>query len=218
MPSAWPPATSLFLGAFVVVFGLQQLWPDAMLARFGLWPDVGPILVSQAGGERLFARFQAWQFLSHGFLHGGVMHLLLNGMALAMFGAVLEQLWGSWRFTLFLLACIVGGGLAQWWGSPAPVDGGVSVTLGASGGVMGVIAAYAIMFPRQRLLLLFPPVPMPAWLLALLFAVVSTVLGVTGLAAGIAHFAHLGGMLTGVLLYAAVARRWTPRRVDRHTF
>lgn len=202
-----PPATRALLICLVLVFGLQQLWPAWMLARFGLWPDVGPILIER-GPPALYAEFAWWQFLSHGFLHGGLAHLLLNGLALLMFGAVLEQVWGGRRFVIFFLACVLGGGLMQWALTAAPEGPHVSVTLGASGGVFGVLAAYAMRFPKARVMLLIPPIPMPAWLLVAIFAVASTVLGVTGRVPGIAHFAHLGGLLAGLVLYVVTARHW----------
>ncbi len=209
MLSVLPPATRNLLILIALVFLGQQLWPGQLLAWFGLWPDVGPILVER-GPPPVFAQFELWQFLSHGFLHGGVAHVMLNGLALLMFGPPLERFWGGFRFTVFFLLCVIGGGIAQWWWVGVPTGNEVSVTLGASGGVFGVLVAYAIKFPRARVMLLFPPVPMPAWLLVVLFAVVSTILGVTGAAAGIAHFAHLGGMVTGVLLYLVAARNWRP--------
>lgn len=209
-----PPATRTLLIVIAIVFGLQQVWPETMLARFGLWPDVGPILIARTPQGAIYAQFELWQFLSHGFLHGGLMHLLLNGLALLMFGGVLERVWGSARFTVFFLLCVIGGGLAQWWWVGVPAGNGVSVTLGASGGIFGVLAAFALLFPRHRVLLLFPPIPMPAWLLVSLFAVISTALGVTGAVGGIAHFAHLGGMVTGLLVYFVAARRWR-RPLDR---
>lgn len=203
-----PAATRAIAIVIVIAFVAQQVWPAQILAWFGLWPDIGPILVERTPTGPVIAQFHAWQFLSHGFLHGGFAHLLLNGLALVTFGAVLEQAWGAMRFTLFFLACVVGGGLAQWWWTAVPAGNEVTVTLGASGGIFGVLGAFAIMFPRHRLMLIFPPIPMPAWLLVSLFVVASTVMGVTGMVAGIAHFAHLGGIATGVVLYLAVARRW----------
>lgn len=209
MPSQIPVATRLLLLSFAVVFALQQLWPDPMLARFGLWPDLGPILVARTSEGPVHASFHWWQFLSHGFLHGGIAHLLLNGVVLLGFGPALELRWGAARFALFFALCVIGGGLAQWLLTAAPAPGeGVSVTLGASGGVFGVVTVFALLYPRQRVLLLIPPVPMPAWLLVVLFAVASTVLGVTGWVPGIAHFAHLGGMVAGLLLWFALARHW----------
>ena len=70
-------------------------------------------------------------------------------------------------------------------------------TVGASGGLFGLLLGFAMMFPRRKVLLLIPPIPMPAWVFVLVFAVLELVLGVTGTASGIAHFAHLGGMLGG---------------------
>lgn len=212
-----PPATRTLLIIIVVVFGLQQLWPEQMLAWFGLWPDVGPILVSRSAQGTVYAQFEFWQFLSHGFLHGGLAHLLLNGLALLMFGSVLEQIWGGTRFTVFFLLCVIGGGLAQWWWVGVPAGNQISVTLGASGGIFGVLAAFALIFPRHRVMLLFPPIPMPAWLVVSLFAIISTVLGVTGAVGGIAHFAHLGGMIAGVFIYIVAARHWRgpPGRIFR---
>ncbi len=207
-----PPATRTLLIVIALAFGAQQIWPDVMLAWFGLWPDVGPILVARSADGPVFARFELWQFLSHGFLHGGLAHLVLNGMALMMFGGALEQVWGGRRFVAFFLLCVIGGGLAQWWWTGVPDGQGISVTLGASGGVFGVLAVYGVMFPRRRVMLLIPPVPMPAWLLVVLFAVVSTVLGLTGWAAGIAHFAHLGGMVTGLAIHLLAGRGWAAGR------
>ncbi|MBX3727405.1 MAG: rhomboid family intramembrane serine protease [Xanthomonadales bacterium] len=209
MPSQLPPATRYLLLAFAAVFVVQQLWPEPVLARFGLWPEVGPILVAHTEAGPVYARFGWWQFLSHGFLHGGIAHLLLNGVVLLGFGPALELRWGAARFALFFALCVIGGGLAQWLLTARPVPGqGVSVTLGASGGVFGVVTVFAMLHPRQRVLLLIPPVPMPAWLLVVLFAVASTVLGVTGWVPGIAHFAHLGGMVTGLVLWFVLARHW----------
>lgn len=212
MFSNLPHATRLLLIVIVVMFGLQQIWPDEMLAWFGLWPDVGPILVGRAAGAPVYAEFAPWQFLTHGFLHGGLAHLFLNGLALLMFGAMIEQAWGGVRFTVFFLLCVIGGGLMQWWWVGVPQGNEVSVTLGASGGIFGVLVAFALLFPRHKVMLLFPPIPMPAWLLVSLFALVSTVLGVTGIAGGIAHFAHLGGMIAGLVIYVVTARNWRRHR------
>jgi membrane associated rhomboid family serine protease len=84
-------------------------------------------------------------------------------------------------------------------------------TVGASGGVFGLLLAYGMLFPHQRVMLLIPPVPMKARTLVIVYGVVELLLGVTGTAPGVAHFAHLGGMLFGWLLI----RHWRRRPPSR---
>ena len=127
--------------------------------------------------------------------------------ALFMFGRALEYFWGSGRFIVFYVACVIAAGLTQLW--MASLSGSTEATIGASGGVFGLLLAFAMYFPRQRITLLFPPIPMPAWLFVTLYGALELVLGVTNTEAGVAHFAHLGGMLGGalVILYWRLSRR-----------
>jgi membrane associated rhomboid family serine protease len=129
--------------------------------------------------------------------------------ALFMFGRALEYFWGSRRFTIFYLACVIAAAATQL--LTASLAGSTEATLGASGGVFGLLLAFAMYFPRQRITLLFPPIPMPAWLFVTLYGVLELVLGVTNTQAGVAHFAHLGGMLGGAL----VILYWRARRIPR---
>ena len=123
-------------------------------------------------------------------------------LALYMFGAPLELTWGPRRFLAYYLICVVGAGLCQlavgWWSVSS--GGPVYATVGASGGVFGLLLAYGMLFPNQRVMLLFPPIPMKARTFVILFGVAELVLGFTGWQPGVAHFAHLGGMLFGWLL------------------
>jgi membrane associated rhomboid family serine protease len=115
-----------------------------------------------------------------------------------MFGSALEQVWGARRLLQYYLVSVLVAGLVQLMvasGSPMAYP-----TVGASGGLFGLLLGYAMLFPQRRLMLLFPPIPMPAWLFAVVFGVLELTLGVTGEASGIAHFAHLGGMLGGWLM------------------
>ena len=80
------------------------------------------------------------------------------------------------------------------------LTGGIYPTVGASGGVFGLLLAYAVYFPRNRVMLLFPPIPMPSRVFVVLYAVLELVLGVTGSQEGVAHFAHLGGLVGGALM------------------
>jgi membrane associated rhomboid family serine protease len=163
----------------VVVFLLQSLGVDG-LAFFALWP-VG------SGG------FMPWQVITYAFLHGGLSHLVFNMFGLFMFGAELERVWGSKRLLVFYFASVIVAALTQllvaaWSGSPNP-------TVGASGGLFGLLVGFAMLFPHRRIVPLIPPIPMPAWL----YGVIELFLGVTGSMSGVAHFAHLGGILGGWL-------------------
>ena len=136
---------------------------------------------------------------TYAFLHGSLMHLLFNMLALFMFGGELERVWGERRYLAYYTVCVVGAALAQLvvmnmqGGPPYP-------TLGASGGVFGLLLAFGMLFPAPIIMLIFPPIPMPAWLFVSLYGLIELVLGVTGTQAGIAHFAHLGGMAAGFLM------------------
>ena len=193
-----PRITKILLIANIAGFALQWLLGDVALASLMLWP-LGDGLYDAA---RAATTFLPWQLLSYGFLHGGVMHLAFNMLALVMFGAQLEHTWGDRRFLTFYLVCVVGAGLCQLLVGSMAVSQGQSPypTIGASGGVFGLLLAYGMLFPNQRVMLLFPPIPMKARTLVILYGVFELSLGVTGLQPGVAHFAHLGGMLFGWLL------------------
>ena len=145
-----------------------------------------------------------WQLLTYGFMHdpGGFAHVIFNMLALVMFGAPLEYVWGEKRFLTYYLTCVVGAGLCQlvvatWM---LAESGQAYPTIGASGGVFGLLLAYGMLFPHQRVMLLIPPIPMKARTLVFVYGAVALLLGFTGLQPGVAHFAHLGGMLFGYLL------------------
>ncbi len=110
---------------------------------------------------------------------------------------------------MFYFACVIAAALTQL--TTAALAGSQEPTLGASGGVFGLLLAFAMYFPRQRIVLLFPPIPMPAWLFVVLYGALELVLGVTNTQAGVAHFAHLGGMLGGALVILYWRARRTPR-------
>ncbi len=188
-----PPVTRLILVANLLVFGLQALLPELMTVYFALWP--------------WHVNFDFWQLVTYAFLHGGLAHIAFNMFGLVMFGADLERIWGPRRFIQYYLASVLAAALTQllvtsWLGDTKP-------TVGASGGVYGLVLGFAIMFPERRIVPLFPPIPMPARVFALLFATLELALGVTGTQSGVAHFAHLGGMLGGWLMlrHWAAARR-----------
>ncbi len=144
--------------------------------------------------------FQPWQLVTYGFLHGGFNHIFFNMFAVWMFGGPLERSWGSQRFILFYAVCVAGAGILQL--LVQQLEGGVYPTIGASGGVFGLLLAYGVMWPENRIFLIFLPVPIKAKWFVLIYGAAELLFGVTGSMPGIAHFAHLGGMLFGAgLLY-----------------
>lgn len=191
-----PVVTRVLLIANVALFLLQQVAGDFLLIHFALWPfGSAPIGDGVAGS----VGFEPWQLFTYAFLHGSIAHLGFNMLALWMFGGSIERLFGSRAFALYYAVCVVGAALAQllvieWF------SGGFYPTLGASGGVFGLLLAFGMFYPHARIMLLFPPIPMPAWLFVTGYGVIELVLGVTGTQAGVAHFAHLGGMLAGFVL------------------
>ncbi len=188
----WPPVTRALIIATVGVFLLQMAGADSLPMNFALWP-LGPM-------------FEPWQLFSYAFLHANIAHVLFNMWGLYLFGADLERLWGAWRFAAYFLICVLSAGIAQL--ALTALTGQSYPTIGASGGVFGLLLAFAIYFPTRTIVPLFPPIPMPAWLFALIYGGLELVLGVSGTQAGVAHFAHLGGMLGGlVVIYGLWGRR-----------
>jgi membrane associated rhomboid family serine protease len=196
MPFNLPPVTKALLIANALVFLLQQALGDVVFAPFMLWP-LGSSDPTVPG-----VGFGAWQLLTYGFLHGGWSHILFNMLALFMFGAPLEYTWGQKRYLSYYLVCMVGAGLCQLavgaWMMANGSDG--YPTIGASGAIFGLLLAYGMLFPNQRVMLLIPPIPMKARTLVIVYGLFELFVGFTGLQPGVAHFAHLGGMLFGWMM------------------
>jgi membrane associated rhomboid family serine protease len=198
-----PPVTKTLLFANIAVFLLQELLGDILIVWFGLWPLHTPAAYGTG--------FMPWQVITYGFLHGGLMHIGFNMLALYMFGGQLEMVFGRRRFLVYYLGCIFSAALTQL-AVLSFVGGDAYPTVGASGGVFGLLLAYGLLFPHNKVMLLFPPIPMPAWLFVSLYGLLEIYLGVTGTQSGVAHFAHLGGMIGGWLLI----RQWRRRPPDRY--
>ena len=136
--------------------------------------------------------------ITYAFLHGGIGHLFFNMLGLWMFGSELERAWGAKRFIQFYTASVLAAAAAQL--LVTAVLGSVFPTVGASGGLFGLLLAFGMMFPNRTIVPLFPPIPMKAKVFVALYGGLELLLGVTGTASGVAHFAHLGGMLGGFLM------------------
>jgi membrane associated rhomboid family serine protease len=178
-----PPYTKGLMLACVALSCIAWLVPG-LFGVLALWP--------LASGH-----FLPWQVLSYAFLHGDVFHLFFNMFGLWMFGSEIEQLWGQKRYARFLLASVLTAALVQL-GFTA-LMGTFYPTVGISGGLFGLLLAFGMMFPNRIIMPLFPPIPMKAKVFVAVFGALELFLGVGG-RDGIAHFAHLGGMLGGWLM------------------
>jgi membrane associated rhomboid family serine protease len=199
------PVVRILIGVTVAGFALQNYLGDAALVNFALWP-----LGEYNAGGGIVLGFKPWQLFTTALLHGGVMHLALNMFALYMFGRDVEAEIGSQKFAWLYGASVLAGSLAQLAVVTATVADGLVPTVGASGGVFGVLLAFGVLFPKRRVMLLIPPIPMPAWLLVLGYGVLELANGVLGSQQGVAHFAHLGGM-AGAAVVLLTHRRSRPR-------
>ena len=153
------------------------------------------------------------------FMHGGFWHIFFNMYTLVMFGTMVERYLGPKKFLLFYFVCGLGAAALHMGvqflqmqsfmdsaalGHPNAMQNIASIkmtpTVGASGAIYGLLIGYAMLFPESRMTLLFPPVTLSAKWMVVAFAVIELVTGVSGVNSGVAHFAHLGGMLIGYLL------------------
>lgn len=210
---AFPPVIQALLIGNGVVYLLQGLGGFSLLADFALWPLGTPAYVQGSVGYQEVPQFHLWQLVTYSFLHGGLFHLLINMFVLWMFGTQLEYIWGSRRFVVYYFICVIGAGLTQLLVTSLDAGGPIYPTVGASGGVFGILLAFGMRFPNQYILLLIPPIPMKAKYFVLFLGGIELFFGVTGTQAGVAHFAHLGGMAAGLLLilYWAGMLPWKPR-------
>jgi membrane associated rhomboid family serine protease len=182
------------IAANAAVYALQLLFGFAMELQFALWP----LQVWPEDGQ---SHFHLWQVVTYAFLHdpGNFSHILFNMLGLFMFGAEIERYVGPLRLLACYFASVTTAGLTQLIVPPL-MGAPLAPTLGASGGVFGLLLAYALMFPHRKVVPLIPPIPMPAWLFATLYAGAELAFGVTGRLSGIAHFAHLGGMIGSAMV------------------
>ena len=210
-----PTAVKNIIIINVLVMVMMALNETFMLEKFALFYPTSPF-------------FHWWQPVTHMFLHGGFGHLFFNMYALFIFGSVLERVWGTKKFLLFYFVTGVGAAAVhigvQWIqmqalmnsvgeGSMAAVQAIHNLkmipTVGASGAIYGVLMGYAMLYPDSVLTLIFPPVSLKAKWFVLIFAAIELALGVFGTRAGIAHFAHLGGLIFGFILIMY----WKKRRM-----
>lgn len=180
-----PPITLALILLNVSVFALAVATGPDIVRVFGLWPP-------GSGGA-----FHVWQLVTYSFLHGSLLHLAFNMLAIWMFGSALERRWNDLRYLLTYLLSVVVAAMTQ-----IAVSGyflhASGPVIGASGGVFGLLLAYALYFPNRVITLIFLPfVQIRARTFVLGYGAIELFLGVTNTAAGVAHFAHLGGLFGG---------------------
>jgi membrane associated rhomboid family serine protease len=188
-----PPVTKAFLLACVGFFCLFELDSFRWLKPwFELWP------ISSGG-------FLPWQLITYAFLHGSFQHLLFNMLGLWMFGGELERVWGPKRYLQILIASTLTAAAVQLLVTAAAGMNGP--TVGASGAIFGLLLSYGMLFPNRVIVPLIPPIPMKAKFFVAIYGGLELLLGLNG-NSGVAHFAHIGGMLGAWLLI----RHWRSSR------
>ncbi|MFM8636891.1 MAG: rhomboid family intramembrane serine protease [Betaproteobacteria bacterium] len=179
-----PAATKALMLLCVGLFCAQLLLPPWFVTFFALWPPGS-------------GHFGPWQLLSYGLLHGDPAHLFFNMLGLWMFGSEIERLWGHKRYLQFIVASVLSAAIVQLlWGVLTAHN---QPTVGASGALFGLLLAFGMMFPNRIIMPLFPPIPMKAKVFVAVFGGLELLFGLGG-SSGVAHFAHLGGMLGGFLM------------------
>lgn len=184
-----PSVTKNILIVNVISFIGFLINEEMMLRLFALFVPTSPF-------------FHIWQPVTYMFVHGGMWHILFNMYTLVMFGSVLERSIGTNKFLIFYFVSGLGAAathilVSYLIGSPHML---VTPTVGASGAIYGILIGFAMFYPESRLTLLFPPVTLTAKVFVWIFVGIELFTGVTGTIDGVAHFAHLGGMLFGYLL------------------
>jgi membrane associated rhomboid family serine protease len=184
---AIPPVTKALILICVAFFCAVLVLPGVF----------GPLESLMALWPLSSGRFLPWQVLSYGLLHGSMGHLFFNMLGLWMFGSELERLWGGRRYLQFVAASVAAAAVVQLLftalvGSQVP-------TVGLSGALFGLLLAFGMLFPNRIIMPLFPPIPMKARTFVFVFGGLELLFGLGG-ASGVAHFAHLGGMLGGFLM------------------
>ena len=181
--SLLPTAVKHLLIINVIVFLLQLV-----LERMGMYGITNMLALNAIGT----GRFRLWQPLTYMFMHANFTHLFFNMFALWMFGTTMENYWGTRRFVFYYLVCGIGAGLINL------LVPGWGITVGASGAIYGLLLAFGMTFPEEYIYLYFL-MPIKAKWFVIGYAVIEVLEGFfsTG---NVAHFAHLGGMIVGLIL------------------
>ncbi|MDU1891920.1 MAG: rhomboid family intramembrane serine protease [Dysgonomonas sp.] len=187
--SAIPVVTRNILIINVLVWLAQSL-----LGEFGREITIYGALFPVASGY-----FLPHQIITYMFLHGGLSHLFFNMFAVFMFGRTLETVWGPKRFLIYYMLTGIGAGLTQL--LVCHLTGSIYPTVGASGAVFGILVAFGMLFPNSELFIIPFPFPIKAKWFVIGYGLIELGLGISNnVADNVAHFAHLGGLVTGLII------------------
>lgn len=195
-----PTVTKNLVAINILMFIATLVNENFMVANFAMFYPASPF-------------FKPWQILTHMFMHGGFWHIFFNMYSLLMFGSILERSLGPKKYLIFYFVTGLGAVAlhtgVEWMQARVFIANGavdayqrllMTPTLGASGAIYGVLIGFAMLYPQARLILIFPPIPVKAKWLVIIFVAIELVFSINGIQDGVAHFAHLGGMLFGWLL------------------
>ncbi len=161
--------------------------------------------------------FHLYQLVTYMFMHGSLSHIFFNMFALWMFGRIMEQTWGGQKFLLYYIVCGLGAGLVQEIGQMVGLIHPAAMTIGASGAVYGILLSFGMIYPNEKLFIIPIPFPIKAKWFVFFYALIELVEGLSS-ADGVAHFAHLGGMLFGLLLILYWRKQASGYRIDGRNF
>jgi membrane associated rhomboid family serine protease len=184
----------MYLGSGILMQMLGGSWQDLVLYYI-------PESYAQANGIPF--HFEPYQIVTHMFMHANTMHLFFNMFAIFMFGPILEMTWGPKRFLIYYFFTAFGAMLLHTLVSYYAADGvwhNMPGVLGASGAVFGLLLGYGVYYPNNVIQLLIPPIPIKAKYFVMIYAALELFLGVSDTNTGVAHFAHLGGALFGLIM------------------
>ena len=192
------PAVKWLLIANGLVFVMQLLRGSFMQYWFALWPNAHAGYIPISFGQFYPVNaFYPWQLITYAFLHStySFSHIFFNMFGLWMFGPRLENEVGTKQFTFYYFVCAIGGALTHI--GYAYIIGSATPVLGASAAIFGLLLAYGVIFPNTKIFFIFIPFPIKARTFVIIYGAIELFTGVLGLEGGVAHFAHLGGMLFG---------------------
>lgn len=204
--SLFPPVIKLLLVTNIAIFIIFNVLLagfvvgglpfDMIITKYFALNPLDPVMFRDSSGDVFKLSFYPWQLVTYMFLHGGFFHLLLNMLALWMFGVELENVWGQKRFLTYYFICGVGAGLCNL--LIAPLFSAVGPTVGASGAIYGILVAFGYLFPNRNIYI-YGLIPVKAKYLIIIYMLIELFSVAGGSDSGIAHFAHLGGGVIGLI-------------------